>query len=315
MLERRWLIAGASTLGAVVVAALWWRTIGLTGSQVLSIGRDLSAAPAVVAVLFVGVQIVLAAAKWRLIERAFSAPPPSWRRALTVGAVAGALGQVAPTPVVTAVLRGASNRAATSAGLGRGVVGGAFDYGTDLLIVAVALPFCAAWLLPWWGWGHAVAAVACALGGGAAAFCVGMRASKRVRAAARRTARALTAAGPGAAPRLLLLSTLRVANLGLISVFVARAAGLTIDAAVLAAVPPVTVSNALVALPGGLGVTEWSFTAALGLAGVPSEAILRFAVANRLLLSAAAVGWGIVGALWLVTPRPLPAPAGPRAAA
>jgi hypothetical protein len=85
------------------------------------------------------------------------------------------------------------------------------------------------------------------------------------------------------------LSLLRVACLTAITLVIHFATGAVTVSAVVIAIPLVTVAISLAMMPGGFGVSEWSFSAVFTAMGIGHQQIVTFVLGNRILLSGSAL--------------------------
>jgi uncharacterized membrane protein YbhN (UPF0104 family) len=101
---------------------------------------------------------------------------------------------------------------------------------------------------------------------------------------------------PGIGRRLFALSILRFFVLALVLATSARAVPLDIPVWQLAAAMPFAIfATALALTPGGLGVNEWTMTAALFMLGTPIGISAQWAIVNRVLVALAGVACGFAG--------------------
>jgi uncharacterized membrane protein YbhN (UPF0104 family) len=256
-------------------------------------------------ILLLTLHIFLSAQKWQLMDcvirrRRDTALSSSACFALTSAGVA--LGQVLPMQVSMMVARvlGTHFRGRAFA---RGTVGTLFDQGSDFLIVCFLIPASAlAWIfafgpITWVGLAIAMASLA---------FLTVDRSIAMVRRlaahfAARNTthpSRLQRGLGelaqsalldPSLIRKLLALSALRFVVLVLMAGETSHATGSSVRLWHLAAAMPfVVLSSVLAITPGGIGLNELTYATALSVFGTPLAVGAQWALANRILVAAAA---------------------------
>lgn len=251
-------------------------------------------------VLLTAFHIFLANWKWRCVDDVLRRPTDSklpWSISFALTSIGVALGQVLPVQACMTAARSFGTYLYGSP-LRRGAAGTLFEQGFDVLIVvflAIASGvtwFCSGGWLLWMTVAVSMSVTAIL----AVGTCL-----RWMRAAAdfyfRRVARRKVAQGD--APnlpqlaflnvrlgrRLMLLSAARSLVQIMMVATAAQAAGIDIPAWKLsAALPFVIFATVLAITPGGLGVTELTYAAALNLFGVPLDLGGRWALTNRALV-------------------------------
>ncbi|HEY1545845.1 MAG TPA: lysylphosphatidylglycerol synthase transmembrane domain-containing protein [Xanthobacteraceae bacterium] len=301
----------SSALAVVLVIALIKvahvdvrRLLGL-----LAAARPLATA---VLVLLAAFHILLAAEKWRLVEqRVVPGSELPRRLCFSLTAIGAAVGQIVPMQVATALSRSLGAHLATGSGAVRGALATVFEQMFDIVVVCLLGLLSAGCLwrgdAGWWG------------AGAVATFAVGFMLVPRVfgmmaaitellaklptvlGARIGNLSRALARYGlfeARLARRLFVLSALRFVMLWLMTIVATHAVGLNISSVqIAAALPFVVLAMALAVTPGGVGVNEWTFVAALVAFGVDLETATQCALVNRLLVGFAVLMVGAVGAI------------------
>lgn len=276
---------------------LWFTHSDLSLPQVVAIIERFDPTPILPVGLLLVLHLLIGAEKWRLVEQRLTGNKPALGRSFGAAAAATAIGQFLPSPLANAVTRGASNRVHEGKGFRRGLLSSIWEQAFDIY-VALALSVAAAvaigvdkpgWFAPSAVLAAAAAALPLLLLTPLSKLHYFRRPAPRVDTQLLCTELSLKLFG---------LSILRFGTLALITIAVAAAANTAISPIQLViAVPLVTAATAISMIPGGLGATEWSFTAVLSAQGVGHEAVLAFVLANRLILTGAALVVGFVGAL------------------
>ena len=276
----------ALSLVVAIGALAWWiADFDVSGAEVAQLAGRLKwwiLAP--LFVLLAG-HVALSAWRWALIEEALCGVRPRFAEAFSAGGIALGLGTFLPATVVNVACRAIANRLSGTSGL-RGAVSGAIDQIADLLaVLLVALPAALAFLagdLRLYLWGSAGMVVLGAL------FVAALPALSRWDLLQRKVI-ARWQIGQlldrGTLLRLYAISLLRVLNLTLMTLAIHFASGAGTIAAVIISVPLVTLAISAAMLPGGLGVSEWSFSAVFAGLGIGAEEIVLFVLANRLVLT------------------------------
>jgi uncharacterized membrane protein YbhN (UPF0104 family) len=231
---------------------------------------------AVTAGLAMAVNYMLAAKKWQRVEASLSGSPHTFVHACAATAIGMGVGQVLPTVVSSALVRGLGNRAVRRSGR-HGAIASGWEQLFDLAVAGLLVGPCIVALVL----GHirlAVAASAAALLAGELC-CVG---------AARLLVRLARLNADLATPRLSKflwrVSVMRIGVLMAVTVMIGRAFALNIPPWQLAtAVPAVVLASVLSFIPAGLGVNELTFVGLLGSAGTPVPIAAAFALLNRTL--------------------------------
>ena len=236
------------------------------------------------------VHVGAAALRWSRIEQALGAERPRFQRAFTSGAIALGLGTFLPSFLTNIAARAISNRLRGDNAV-RGAVSGTLDQLTDLAVVVLFVP--AAILGVFW---HSLPLyLAGVVVTGGLGFLWLRVAPPIARAFARiGVARHLGDASQRLARRDVLLpiyalSLLRFFCLTAITLLVHFATGAATVSATVIAIPLVTLAISLAMLPGGLGVSEWSFSAVFAAMGIAHGAVVLFVLGNRILLSVMAL--------------------------
>lgn len=208
---------------------------------------------------------------------------------MTAGVYALGLGNFLPAPLVNVACRSISNRLDGTSAM-RGALSGGLDQLSDLLAVSlVAIPAILAIFFSEpsiYLWGAPLAIIA---GGGAVLI---IRRLAVLTGTYSFGARALEVASQLQIRSLLQIyafSIARVVNLHLITLAIHAATDTANVTAVLISVPIVTLAIAALMLPGGIGVSEWSFSAVFAFFAIPTAEIVVFVLANRIVLTGISV--------------------------
>ena len=304
--SRRRLVFGV--VGTAFGLGMWAVLLRWSGYGVhhwISALRRVESSLALVALLGMALNAMLAAIKWRRVEASLSGSPPSLVLAFAATAVGGGVGQLVPTPISSAIVRGLGNRAARRSAR-HGIVASAWEQLFDLAAAALlAGPGIAAILhaRPEW--------VAIGTVGAVIAGEIGSAVARR--APVRAVVRDTRLTEPSLCRFLWRVSLARMAVLMVVTAVIGRAFGLNIESwMILAAVPPVVLAAALSFIPAGVGINELTFVGLFGLAGIALPVATAFAVLNRALqiciaLILALCGCALMGwkacAEWLGAPR------------
>jgi uncharacterized membrane protein YbhN (UPF0104 family) len=314
-----WRRAIVSALSVALTFASFLFLSKLGGVDIRLWIRELRGAnPALFALLalLTAIHIFLATWKWRCVDAVVRRPSDtklSWGTSFALTSMGAALGQVLPIHACMAAARSFGTKFYGSP-LRRGTAGTIFEQGFDfLIIVFLAIASAVTWLCNggWALWtATAVAIVVLAI------FAVGIciRVLSRVadfyfKHFAKRAPAETGTPNPIAfaflniqlGRRLMLLSAAR----SLVQIVMAAVAAATVGIHIAtwqlaAALPFVILATVLAITPGGLGVTELTYTGALNLFGVPLGLGAQWALASRaLVLSSCFVVAAITGVLAL----------------
>lgn len=242
--------------------------------------------------------IILSAIRWSRIEVAFGGSAPPLGQAILTGAWALGLGTFLPGPLANVACRGVSNRMMGSSGI-RGALSGGADQVADIAITLLfAIPASLAFL---------TRSAALYVGGCVVAALLGWLVCQQLPQAALSSNGKLSKKlrlGSVLSKELLgtvySLTLLRFLNLTALTLMIHFATGMGSFGATLISVPLVTLAISVAMLPGGFGVTEWSFTAIFSGLGMPAADITIFVLANRIILSTFGVCFGVVAVLLTV---------------
>lgn len=279
------------SLTSVIVASLatwlWIQTFSVTFGDVektLS-GLRWRWLPLVLGLLVF--HVALSAVRWTELEMCLGGKGASFRLGFTSGAIAMGLGTFLPAPAMSVLCRSLANKLAGNSG-GRGAASGILDQLCDFVTYAwLAIPAIFAVINQEPASFLFLAPITVALGWPVllllsrsepwigkrlpsfASTWVGLLISKKTLF------------------RIYAISVLRMINVTAITVLIGLSVQAPISALALSvSVPLVSIANALVMLPGAIGVAEWSFTAVLSHIGTAEQAIVRFVLANRIILTA-----------------------------
>lgn len=298
--NRRRLLVLFSVLVAAAAMWLWWHIFDVSLGELRRIFAAIHwwLVPAVV-LLMTG-HVALSAWRWSLIETGIGGEQPRFAHAFSAGAVALGLGTFLPAPIINVACRGITNRLNGNSAV-RGAVSGGFDQAADFgITVLLAIPAGLALVLD----NVAIYAV-----GAPAILAVGLLVVYLVPNLARSAVlpswtRRYTGLELFSRRALLLkvyvISALRLVNLSLITLMVGFAADAGTVWALLVAVPLVTLAISVSMLPGAFGSSEWSFSAVLARNGLGGAEIVRFVLANRILLTLASVLIAVAAIIYLV---------------
>lgn len=309
--------AAVSILAGLLLAAALVILADIDGREILELLFSVQPAGFAALVVLLGLNVVLAAEKWMLVEDRLtwgeSLPRPL---SLALTALGTAAGQVLPIQLATVLTRSLGARIISGSGTVRSAVSSIFEQAFDLIVVAplgiltlvclgtgdaTGWPFLAA---------STLLAVLAAIGptmrrGSAVAgkFAGHGAAGARLK----RLLNSLTNSGlvdPGLARRLFLLSAARFAILCAAAAATSEAVGLDVPALHLAAAMPLVVlASVFVTTPAGLGVNEFTFGVVLAALGTPFDAAVEWALVNRVLVTVASLIIGGIGGAILQWPR------------
>jgi uncharacterized protein (TIRG00374 family) len=301
-------IASGAFALVLLLALAMFAQVDLT--QLLHLLADIKLLPFSALVALLSLHILLAGEKWRLVYRRMAPGAELSRRlCFCFTAIGTAAGQVLPMQLATALTRSFCSHLVTGSGAVRGALATVFEQMFDIGVVALcglASVYCL-WSGDLSRW-TAVAGVAIAIGFmlagpvlGTAATATKWLATAHAMLGGRigRFGRALAESGlfeERLTRRLFVLSVLRFAVLWLMAIATTHAVGLNVSSAQLAAaLPLVVLATVLAVTPGGIGINEWTFAAALTAFGTDFETATQFALINRVLVAAAALMIGAAG--------------------
>ena len=233
--------------------------------------------------------VALSSWRWILIEHGLSGIRPSFSRSMTAGVYALGLGNFLPAPLVNVACRGISNRLSGTSAM-RGALSGGLDQLSDLLAVSlVAIPAIAALIFGDPAIYLLGAPLMILFGAGLLMFIQRTQAIARSSAPPTIAIEVTSKLRARGLMQIYVLSIARVANLHLITLAIHAATDTASVLAVIVSVPIVTLAIAAFMLPGGIGVSEWSFSAVFGVMGIPPEEIVIFVLSNRIVLTGTSV--------------------------
>ncbi|HZT05374.1 MAG TPA: lysylphosphatidylglycerol synthase transmembrane domain-containing protein [Steroidobacteraceae bacterium] len=231
---------------------------------------------AVAAGLAMAMNYMLGAKKWQRVEASLSGSSHTFVHACAATAIGMGVGQLLPTVVSSALVRGLGNRAVRRSAR-YGAIASGWEQLFDLAVAGLLVGPSVAALV----FGHirlALAASAAALLAGETC-CVG--AARLMVRLARLNANLAT---PSLSKFLWRVSLMRIVVLMTVTAMIGRAFALNIPPWELAtAVPAVVLASVLSFIPAGLGVNELTFVGLLGSAGTPVPVAAAFALLNRTL--------------------------------
>jgi uncharacterized membrane protein YbhN (UPF0104 family) len=281
-------------------------------AHLLRLLAEVKLLPFAALMLLTSLHILLAGEKWRLVqERIAPGAELSRRLCFCFTAIGTAAGQFLPMQVATALTRSFGTHVVTGTGAVRGALATVFEQMFDVSVVAlcgIASGYCL-WSgdLGWWSAGAAAAVtsgfmlVGPVLATAAAATKWLVTAHSIVGDRIGRFGRTLAESGlfeQQLTRRLFALSVFRFVVLWLMAIATTHAVGLNISSLQLAAaLPLVVLATTLAVTPGGIGVNEWTFAAALAGMGVDFETATQCALVNRVLVAAAALTIGVAGVI------------------
>ena len=309
--QRRFGLSFASMAVASVAAWLWLREFEVSARDVEEIftGFRWTWLPSIFILLLL--HVALSAARWVELEKCLGAPQASFRLGFTSGAIAMGLGTVLPAPLMSVACRSLANRLVNTSG-GRGAVSGLLDQLCDFaayawLAIPAILAILSANILSF----LILAPLAIAVGWPVLTLLVRLEPSLR---------RSLPAFAANWLPillsksplfRIYVISMLRVANTTLVAILIGISISEPISAVGLSvAVPLVSIANALVMLPGAIGISEWGFTAVLVYNGAAQETVVSFVLANRIILTALPIALALLVSCLLLVRLPRKRPIG-----
>jgi Lysylphosphatidylglycerol synthase TM region len=298
----------ASGVLALVLLVALVKLARVDVAQLLRLLAAVKPLPLMELVLLIVLHALLGAEKWRLVERRVAPGAEHSRRlCFCFTAIGTAAAQILPMQLATALARSLGSHLVRGSGAFRGALTSLFEQLFDLIVVAscgAASLYCL-WMRDLGRWplvaGAAVALAFALIGPAlAGAAAVASRLTTDCRWSNGRIGRL---AGALAESRLfdgwltrglVGLSIFRFVAVWLMSVAAVHAAGLNVSGVQLAAaLPLVVLATALAVTPGGIGVNEWTFAAALVGFGVDFETATQCALINRVLIAAAALIVGL----------------------
>lgn len=300
---RRRLLTSLSVVVAIAAMWLWWHIFDVSLNQLATIFATIHWWPAPAIVLLLVGHVALSSWRWSLIEVGIGGEKPPFVPAFAAGGLALGLGTFLPAPIINVVCRGAANKLMGRSGI-RGAVSGGFDQAADFaMTVLLAIPAALAWALN--------DVLIYALGapailvGGLFAVCLipNLARSAMLPSWTKRYAALPLFLGRAILLKAYGISALRLLNLTLLTLLVYAASGVGTVPAVLVAVPLVTLAISISMLPGAFGASEWSFSAVLARYGLGGAEIVRFVLANRILLTLASLLIAVVVVVFVVCRR------------
>jgi hypothetical protein len=285
-------LGGLSTLAAIGLLWALVDTVGVAPQVVLGHLGGLDPAWLAAIVGLTALNILISAEKWRLIMAArakASAETVDHPVAFFYTALGALLGQVMLPQLSTTLLRGLAARLHTDksamAGARTAVIEQSFDLIVGLLLAAATVLVIAGLLAPpHWPWAVVLMLAAVSLG----ACLIGRW----------RRPFGLT---PGLGLTLVALSGLRYLVLAARAVLVVWCAALPLVWWLPAMTLPLAQLSTLLAVtPGNLGITEWGWSGALALLGVPMAAAASFVLVHRVLGLAGQVATVAIAAVCLM---------------
>lgn len=276
-------LVGLSIAVAMLTMGLWLHSFKVTPHELAELAARLRWWPVLPLFLLLAGHVALSAWRWSLIEVGLGGERPRFGAAFAAGAIALGLGTFLPAPLINVACRGFANRISGTSGL-RGAFSGGIDQLADLAVVGlIAIPAIIAFLRRDLAL-FAAGAVAMAVLG----LLLTLTAPALIRWALTRFAGTERVATLTSRPLLLKIygiSLLRVGNLIVMTLAVHAASGAATATAVIIGVPLVTLAISAAMLPGGFGVSEWSFSAVFAHFGVTKGEIVLFVLANRIILT------------------------------
>ena len=274
----RWRLV-LSGLGIAVGLAMCVALLRLSGHGVdywMAALRRVNPPLALAAGLGMAMNYMLAAKKWQRVEACLSGSTHTFVQACAATAIGAGVGQLLPTAVSSALVRGLGNRAVRRSGR-HGAIASGWEQLFDLAAAGLLAGPCVGALLL----GHiGLAVVASAVALLAGDLCCVGAARMIVRLARMNT----SLAAPGLSKFLWRVSVMRLVILMAVTVLIGRAFALNILPWELAtAVPAVVLASVLSFIPAGLGINELTFVGLLGSAGTPVSMAAAFALLNRTL--------------------------------
>jgi hypothetical protein len=318
-MTKRHVLTIVSALLALGLIVALFHTSGLEVARVARLVLATRPGPFLVLLFMAAAHVMLAGEKWRLVEQTMSNGATRSRRlCFGLTALGGALGQVLPIQVATALSRSLGSQVLAGSGLWRSAVGTVFEQSFDFLIVAF-IGIESIWCVRTGDLSSFVVSASALV---IAALLVAGPVAKLAKIFMRRLAPPRSTLAPRVGHiahvllssglvddrlvrRLLALSALRFLVLWGMAAATTAAVGLDIPPLELAAcLPLVMLATALSLTPAGIGVNEWTFAAALTALGTPLDVAGEWALANRILVAAASLVVGGVGAMMLrMSPR------------
>lgn len=272
------IIASALAVGIMV---LWIRAYSVSARDLKILAGMLQWWTLPPLLLLLAAHVGFAACRWSRIEVALGARRPEFSRAFGAGAVALGLGTFLPGLLTNVAARALSNRLGGTGAI-RGALSGTMDQLADLAVVSLFLPAAIIGVAT-----NNLAVYVVAVGASAA---IGFAGLPLLAVVLRPFNRCLgdkphLLADPGFLRPVYGLSLLRFSCLTLMTLLVHFATGAATVSASVIAIPLVTIAISLAMLPGGLGVSEWSFSAVFAAMNIGHQQIVLFVLANRILLS------------------------------
>lgn len=299
----RWrlILSGLGITVGLSMCVVLLRLSGNGAEYLMAAVRRMNSPLAVAAGLGMALNYTLAAKKWQRVEACLSGSSHTFVQAWAATAIGTGVGQLLPTVVSNALIRGLGNRVARRSGR-HGAIASGWEQLFDLAAaVILAGPCIAALLLNHMGLALIAAAVALVAG---ELSCV--RASQLIVRLAKLDTNLAT---PRLSSFLWRMSVVRIIILMAVTVVISRAFALNIRPWELAAaVPAVVLASVLSFIPAGLGVNELTFVGLLGSAGTPVSLAAAFALLNRTLQVCIAAALAICGCALVEWRPPEPRP-------
>lgn len=275
---------------AATILVLWARAYSVSTRDLDRLWASLAWWTLPLLLSLLAMHVTAAALRWSSIEQALGAERPRFQRAFTSGAIALGLGTFLPSFLTNIAARAISNRLSGDNAV-RGAVSGTLDQLADLAVVVLfvpaalfgvfqdSLPLYLAGVILTGGLGFLALSVAPWFAG--ALIRIGV--ARHLSDATQRLV------GRNILLPIYVLSLLRFFCLTAITLLIHFATGAATVSATVIAIPLVTLAISVAMLPGGLGVSEWSFSAVFAVMGVEHGGIVLFVLGNRILLSAMAL--------------------------
>jgi hypothetical protein len=319
MRRRSFVFAVASGVLAIVLLIALVKFSQVDVRRLLGLLAAARPLPIAALLLLTGLHIMLAAEKWRLVEQRVAPGSELPRRlCFSLTAIGAAAGQIMPMQVATALTRSLGAHLATGSGAVRSALATLFEQMFDIVVVCLCglLSAYCLWRgdIGWWVMG-AVATFATGFVLVPPTFAIMAAVTERLAKAPAVLGARIGGLGRALADsglfetrltrRLFVLSAFRFITLWLMTIATTHAVGLNISSVqIAAALPFVVLAMALAVTPGGVGVNEWAFVAALVAFGVDFETATQCALVNRILVGFAVLMVGAVGAILTQLPHP-----------
>ena len=289
--HNRLILAIASMVAGSVATLFWIHSFHVSISDISTVIGMTSLWLMSIFFTLLSIHVALAAWRWSLIEATIGGELPHFRRAFHAGAIALGLGTVLPGPLVNIASRSISSRFDRGS-FKRGALSGLVDQVADIAITILFLPSAlAAFTLKMSEIYIILAPITIIIGALSLRFTPYIYELFLRKLLYKNYMLNLPQFNSKLIKTIYWISIARFINITIITLLVSEVANSYHPFVIIVSIPIVTMAISLAMLPGGFGISEWSFSAVFATLGVPHDEIVHFVLANRLLLSVTA--WAI----------------------